>query len=279
MKLAIVVGHNSVSQGAVRKDTGETEYIWNGRLARRMQRIAPEFGIEAKAFFRQPMGSYSREIDLVYEQTEEWGADATIELHFNSFDGPASGTETLSSGTALSLRLAEAVQREIVLALGLSDRGIKTRTSGRGSRSLISGRAPAILIEPFFGSSSAGQAATDEEREQIRLAYAVIRGASEAFSSFPRRDLAQSRTVKAAETQRKAQAVQAQSGVMAGVAAAATQARDQIAGLPSIGALADWLPWISLGLIGVVLVATVVQRSMSDKIEEARLDDHERGIR
>lgn len=279
MKLAIVVGHNSVSQGAVRGDTGETEYIWNGRLARRIQRIAPEFGIEAKVFLRQPMGSYSREIDLVYEQTDEWGADATVELHFNSFDGPASGTETLSSGTARSLRLAEAVQREMVLALGLSDRGIKTRSSGRGAKSLISGRAPAILIEPFFGSSSAGQSATDEEREQIRLAYAVARGAADAFSSFPRSDLSQSRTVKAAETQRKAQAVQAQSGVMAGVAAAATQARDQIAGLPSVGALADWLPWISLGLIGVVLIATLVQRSMSDKIEGARVDDHERGIR
>lgn len=279
MKLAIVVGHNSVAQGAVRKDTGETEYIWNGRLARRIERIAPEFGIDAKTFFRQPMGSYSREIDLVYRQTEDWGADATIELHFNSFDGNASGTETLSSGTALSLRLAEAVQREMVLALGLKDRGIKTRSSGRGSASLISGSAPAILIEPFFGTSRAGQTATDEDREQIRLAYAVVRGAAEAFSAFPRNDLSQSRTVKAAETQRKAQMVQAQTGVMAGVAAAATQARDQIAGLPAVGALADWLPWISLGLIGVVLVATVVQRSMSDRIEAARLDDHERGLR
>lgn len=279
MKLAIVVGHNSVSQGAVRKDTDETEYIWNGRLARRMARIAPEFGVEAKVFLRQPIGSYRREIDLVYEQTDEWGADATIELHFNSFAGPATGTETLSSGSAKSLRLAEAVQREMVLALGLKDRGIKTRTSGRGSESLISGRAPAILIEPYFGSSAAGQSATDEEREQIRLAYAVMRGAADAFGSFPRKNLAESRTVRAADRQRKAQMVQAQSGIGAGLAAAASQAKAEIQAIPAIGGLADWLPWISLGLIGVVLVATIVQRSMSDQIEEARVDDHERGIR
>ena len=37
MKLAIVVGHNSASQGAVRQDTGESEFVWNGRLARRIE--------------------------------------------------------------------------------------------------------------------------------------------------------------------------------------------------------------------------------------------------
>jgi hypothetical protein len=37
MKLAIVVGHNSASpSGAVRQDTGESEFVWNGRLARRI---------------------------------------------------------------------------------------------------------------------------------------------------------------------------------------------------------------------------------------------------
>lgn len=33
MKLAIVVGHNSASQGAVRRDTGESALVWNWRLA------------------------------------------------------------------------------------------------------------------------------------------------------------------------------------------------------------------------------------------------------
>ena len=96
---------------------------------------------------------------------------------------------------------------------------------------------------------------------------------------WPRSNLAESRTIRAAETQRRAQAVQAQSGVAAGVAAGATQAREQIAAIPAVGGLADWLPWLAIGLIGVVLAATVVQRVMSDRIEEARVDDHERGVR
>jgi len=281
MKLAIVVGHNSASQGAVRQDTGESEFVWNGRLARRIERLAGDYGLQVRTFFRTPGGGYSTEIKRVYAEVDAWGADASVELHFNGASSAgATGTETLSSGTALSLRLAESVQREMVLALGLRDRGIKTRSSSdRGGMSLISGRAPAILVEPFFGSSPVGNRATDEETEQERLADAILRGTAEAFQSFPRSTLTGSRTIRAAETQRTAQAVQGQAGIAAGVAAAATQAREQIEAIPAVGGLADWLPWVALGLIGVVLAATVVQRVMSDRIEEARVDDHERGIR
>lgn len=281
MKLAIVVGHNSASQGAVRQDTGDSEFVWNGRLARRIERLAGSYSFQVRTFFRTPGGGYSNEIRRVYAEVDAWGADASVELHFNgASSAEATGTETLSSGTALSLRLAESVQREMVLALGIRDRGIKTRSSSdRGGMSLISGRAPAILVEPFFGSSPVGNRATDEETEQERLADAILRGTAEAFQSFPRSTLTGSRTIRAAETQRTAQAVQGQAGIAAGVAAAATQAREQIEAIPAVGGLAGWLPWVALGLIGVVLAATVVQRVMSDRIEEARVDDHERGIR
>lgn len=52
MKLAIVVGHNSASQGAVRQDTGESEFVWNGRLARRIERLAGYYGLQVRTFFR-----------------------------------------------------------------------------------------------------------------------------------------------------------------------------------------------------------------------------------
>lgn len=280
-RLAIVVGHNSASQGAVRGDTGESEFAWNGRLARRIEALGAEYDLEVRVFFRTPGGGYKTEIHRVYDEVDRWKADASIELHFNAAGSAAAeGTETLSSGTALSLRLAESVQREMVVALGTRDRGIKTRAAQeRGGQSLIAGRAPAILVEPYFGSSPLDQRATDEEGEQERLADAIVRGAAEAMDSFPRADLSSSRTIRAAEVQRQAQAIQGQSGVAAGVAAAATSAREQIAALPAVGPLADWLPWVALGLIGVVLVSTVVQRVMSDRIEEARVDDHERGVR
>ena len=60
----------------------------------------------------------------------------------------------LSSGTVALLRLAALVQAAIVGVLGLPDRGVKTRQpDDRGGASLHSGRAPAILIEPYFASN------------------------------------------------------------------------------------------------------------------------------
>ncbi|MCG7520840.1 N-acetylmuramoyl-L-alanine amidase [Ruegeria sp. Ofav3-42] len=183
MKLAIVVGHNARAQGAVRPDTGETEFVWNSALALLIQSLAKHYpDINVQVFFREPGPSYGREIRDVYRKTDEWGADAVIELHFNSHHNPnATGTETLSSGSRLSLLLAEALQEEMLDALGLRDRGEKIVRKGRGSASLISGRAPAALIEPFFGSSPNGQQATDEPHEMRALAHAILRATQRVF--------------------------------------------------------------------------------------------------
>ena len=280
MQLAIVVGHNAVRQGALRPDTSETEYVWNNRLALLMAALAEDYGITARVFRRVETGSYRRELEVVYAEADRWGADASIELHFNSFaDASAGGTETLSSGTAASLRFAAAVQQEVVATLGLRDRGVKTVREGRGSGSLISGRAPAILVEPFFGTNPQGQAASDERHEQEALAHAYLRGAATAFDAFPRASLADSRTLQAAATQRRAQAAQAQAGLGAVLLTAATQAQDEIATLPTVGQLADWLPYLSAGLIVLVLIATVIQRIHTDRIEAARIDDHAKALR
>ena len=285
MKLAIVVGHNSQAQGAARTDTGETEYVWNGRLAQVMEGLAPEFGIDLRVFRRVAGGGYRAEIRRVYSEVDRWGADASIELHFNgSADPSATGIETLSSGTALSLRLAQAVQSEMIIALGLRDRGVKTiRGTDRGGASLISGAAPAILVEPFFGSSPKGQQATDEMREQNMLARAYLRGAAVALSSYPRRTLEGSRTIDAAQKQRTA----AQSGtlalsgsVVAEMSEAVLGGADSVQGAASaLQPLAAYLPWAS-GLLAVAGIALFVySRWQSERIEVARLDDHERELR
>ncbi len=184
MKLAIVVGHNRSSQGAIRQDTGETEFVWNSRLAEMIEQESDSFPeVQVKTFFRQPAGSYVTEINRVYDEVDAWDADASCELHFNSHTSrSATGSEVLSSGSRKSLDFANAMQSAMIDALGLSDRGVKIRRSGRGSESLMSGRAPAILIEPFFGSSPKGQQATDEPHEQRALARAVLIAAQSAFA-------------------------------------------------------------------------------------------------
>lgn len=195
MKLGVIVGHNSANQGAVRPDTGETEYQFNSRLAERMVRIAAgSYGetecFEVRAFYRQPDLPFPDEIARVYGEADQWGADLTLELHFNSFSDPsARGCEMLSSGTELSLRAAHEIQEVLVEGMGFEDRGVKTRRpKARGGESLHAGVAPAVLAEPFFGTSPTDGARVDQEDEEFRLATLYLLGAERAFSAFPNTD-------------------------------------------------------------------------------------------
>lgn len=187
-KLAIVVGHNAKSQGAVRSDTGESEFVYNSKMAKYMEEIAEDYDLDLKVFYRTAGGGYTAEIRRVYAEVDKWGADASIELHFNSAGDPtASGTETLTSGSPKSTILAQEVQMEMVETLGLRNRGIivrNERTKGRGYESLVTGKAPAILIEPFFGSGTKDRVASDEDGERKKIAEAILEGAVKAFEKF-----------------------------------------------------------------------------------------------
>jgi len=293
MKLAIVVGHNQAAQGAVRSDTGETEWRFNSRIARHMERIAPDVTpeLEVRTFKRRPGLGYSAEIREVYQEADAWGADATIELHFNGAASPAAtGTEVLSSGTTKSLGLAQSVLDEILGELGLPDRGVKTRARGdRGGGSLWSGRAPAILVEPFFGSSPQGQATVDTIDEEVALARAYLTGARRAMQSWPRSDLSKSRTLQATKAQKRAGAGAAvlsggsvAAGSLARLEGEISAARDGVeaaARVSAEGPLSDMLPLIGAGLSLAALALVVVMVIRANRVEEARVDDHEKGVR
>jgi N-acetylmuramoyl-L-alanine amidase len=174
MKIAVIVGHNARAQGAVRVTDGRTEYDWNGDLAEMVREIDPE---TVRVFHRRPAGGYSREIDRVYGEVDRWGADVSLELHFNAATPAAHGCETLSSGTDGSLRLAAAVQAAICEAMPMRDRGILTRAAHeRGGRSLWAGRAPAVLLEPYFGSNAHECHVADDHKGM--LAEAVYHAAA-----------------------------------------------------------------------------------------------------
>lgn len=283
-KLAIIVAHNSLSRGAVRVDTGETEYEFSSRLALLIEDLAPKYGFEVRTFYRTPVGNLRRELDMTYDQVDAWGADASIEPHFNSHDSSAHGSEVLSSGSALSLRLAASVQREIVAALGLKDRGVKTIGSRqRGGMSLHSGKCPAILIEPFFGSSHKDLSHMMQRGGQSAIANAVLRGAREAMASFPRKDITESRTMKAAQAQRKAQTRAAQSVCGIGVVQVAQTitggAQTPAEAVEAVRPLMEFAPHLSGVLAGFAIAMLVVSFMKTKEIEAARVDDFGREIR
>lgn len=288
-RFAIVVGHNSEKQGAVRGDSGETEFVWNSDLAKLIEHEARDYAdLEVRTFYRQAGLGYRGEIRRVYEETDRWGANVTVELHFNSHADPsATGTETLTSGTPASMALAVAVNREVVAALGLRDRGVKTRASDdRGGASLMSGRAPAILIEPFFGSSPKGQKATDTTHEKEALAEAIMRGVASSLDAMPRTEaqMANSRTLKATKRQRQ-KIWTGVGGSLVSIAGSAASTLGLSQGDTALDAvslgtrLAEYLPWLGvIAPVGLILLLFFMNSDAND-IEEARWDDHDNGLR
>jgi N-acetylmuramoyl-L-alanine amidase len=157
-KLAVIVGHNDTAQGAHSvAPLGQTEFGYNTKIAKAMAEYSNR-EMEIEVFFRQTGLGYRREIATVYAEADAFiGNDygATIELHFNAFNGVVIGTETLSSGSVRSMAFAEEVQEELLSLLARpqsADRGVQVRGANeRGGASLHSSPHPSILVDPFFG--------------------------------------------------------------------------------------------------------------------------------
>jgi N-acetylmuramoyl-L-alanine amidase len=186
MKIAIVVGHNAKAPGAYAPTPiGLSEFEFNNLVADEMVRLSRDnlFNLfkggrrlELVKVNRTAHTSYSAEIDAAYDQVDALQADASVELHFN--EGPPNlvGTETFCSGSAKSFALANYVHDSVVKVLYRPDRGVKVLgPAERGGRGLHSGRATAILVEPFFATNSVDLAAA--QRVGIQgLAKAYMEG-------------------------------------------------------------------------------------------------------
>ncbi len=142
----------------------------------------------------------------------------------------------------------------------------------------MSGRAPAALIEPFFGSSEEGLKATDSSQEKRAHTEAIVRGVASSMGAMPRTDaqMIESRTLRRTKSQRqKIMGAIASAAATVGLSGDAT-ALEAIGLAEQISAALPYLKWIApIALIGILYAL----RIDADAIEEARWDDHENGLR
>ena len=142
MKTAIIIGHSANSQGAYNKTHNVTEFEFNKRVAGRVK----ELGCDSIELVYRISG-YSRLPKLV----NDTNANLAVSLHCNAFNKIASGTETLSSGSKGSNKMANIIQPKMVECFELADRGIKFRDAHeRGGLILHETDMPIVLLEPFF---------------------------------------------------------------------------------------------------------------------------------
>lgn len=191
--VALCVGHSRLigqrREGGAVSISGASEWSYNSDLARL---IAAEL--------HDTHGILPVIIDLYeghgYSSAQRWLAAhilslgsirLAVELHFNSADTPAaSGHEWLFWHK--STRGAEAAMHlHLAVALAfpqLKERGVKCRDSGhRGSEFLRLTPCPAVIAEPFFGSSSADWKLATTHKS--KLARAIAAGIAASLTALP----------------------------------------------------------------------------------------------
>ena len=161
--IALVIGHRKGSQGAYNAKHDLTEWMFNREVATRVQAEVPECVIIHRH-------TYS----VLPAQINVWDPKVVVSLHCNAYNTKAHGTETLYyDGSAKGQRLALIFQRHVVDALGLTDRGVKPKTSDdRGGYMLAETKAPAIICEPFFIDNNAElEAVLRDNKDALVNAY------------------------------------------------------------------------------------------------------------
>ena len=161
VKVALIVGHTAKHRGATLYD-GRDEYTYNSLVAQKVAskmgelRVSIPLEVETKVFYRGSGGvmGVAEAVGL-----NGWGADVSIELHFNAAGTPkARGLEVICIDEASALKA-----RPLIDALAYSfiqkprgDRGIKWVSSyERGYKNIKccqdQGVKYSMLLEPFFG--------------------------------------------------------------------------------------------------------------------------------
>ena len=167
MNVALVIGHKEHRPGACNVSNGICEFYFNKKLAKD---ISNKLSIDNQIVYREDAGSYSK---LPFYINKYIYPNFVISLHCNAFNTKASGTEVLYYHTSIKGKaMAEEIQKNLLEALKLPDRGIKGRgTEDRGGSLLRYTNAPCVISESFFIDNNSDLARVKDKYEEMVSAY------------------------------------------------------------------------------------------------------------
>ena len=178
---ALVVGHRKSAKGAVSASGEVVEFDFNSELAAEIEKRVTKARI--RIVFRDNTTDGLRKLPA---KINALGPHFILSLHCNAFNRAATGTETLFfHGSANGRRLAKIVQRQLLGALELKDRGIREKKAAdRGAHVLKFTKAPCVICEPFFIDNDEDLAVALRRKRGLAAAYArAIDKAAAEFAS------------------------------------------------------------------------------------------------
>jgi len=151
MKVAICIGHNSRNKGAFSLYLNQSEFDYNTRIANLVKQQ-----IDVEIFNRYKTTGYTKEIENLALRVNRKEFDLVVELHFNAAAPTAEGYEALYFHTSTKGKeYAKSFCNAIGNEFGGVNRGAKplSKDTDRGFLFVQKMNAPALILEPFFGSN------------------------------------------------------------------------------------------------------------------------------
>ena len=159
--VGLVVGHNKRAQGA-NNYLGESEWVFNSRIAKKLQSKMNDAGIKSVIVFRPDSGGYRHECRSVAKELEKHGCSYSIHMHFNSAGATARGCEVLVAPTRtdrddLFGQVFTDILNEKYKFVERGKDGVKTVYKGHNGYGMLAevksrGITP-VLIEPCFANT------------------------------------------------------------------------------------------------------------------------------
>lgn len=150
--IAFVVGHHENGKGAKSSHLGVSEWDF-------YKEVAYLLTSDVDIYFHNPLNrSYTSRIKETANKLNKRNYKLVIEAHFNAATPAANGVETLYYfESKIGKQYAQLFSTVVNQWTGIKmrNRGLKalTNKNDRGFASVFYPKAPAILIEPFFGSN------------------------------------------------------------------------------------------------------------------------------
>ncbi len=140
---AVVIGHKQEFPGAKNESYGITEFEFNDYLSKKIQQGSKNTSVIR--VYRTTYKNLPMELNTLHP-------DFIISLHCNAYDTQVSGTEVLYYYKSKNGKImASILQKHLLKALDLKNRGIKPKTAeDRGGYLLKYTKAPCVIAEPFF---------------------------------------------------------------------------------------------------------------------------------
>lgn len=178
MKIFIDPGHNYTGADTGATGNGLREQDITFYIADQLRPILERCGFQVKLSRNEVTdcvanSSVNASLSTRCRMANDWGADLFVSVHCNAGGGTGTETYCYQAGISSGYKLAQAVQRRVVEAVGLKDRGVKTNASLAVLRGT---NMPAILVETAFIDRETDSNILRSETGQQQYAEAIAKG-------------------------------------------------------------------------------------------------------